>query len=146
MTEAPRKVTALAQNAQRLKALLDEEFVVLKNQDLDAFEALQIEKIQLIQTLSEVFDTQDTTSDTDPEQLAQHLNTTRDELANVIDIMRECKQLHQRNELFILRKLDAIKGALATLRSESQGGQLELYDKLGQTKAGRRSSITKSQA
>ena len=146
MTDRPHRFTALAQTAQRLKTLLDEEFVVLKNQELDAFEALQSEKIQLIKSLSEVFQTAGATPDPDPEQLAQHLNTTRDELAVVIDTMRECKQLHQRNELFILRKLDAIKGALATLRSESQGGQLELYDKLGKTKAGRRSSITKSQA
>ena len=146
MTDSPHRFTALAQTAQRLKALLDDEFSVLKTQELDAFEALQHEKIQLIETLSEVFQTTDIASDSDPEHLAHQLNTSRDELAIVIDTMRECKQLHQRNELFILRKLDAIKGALATLRSESQGGQLELYDKLGKTKSGRRSSITKSQA
>lgn len=146
MTASEHRLSHLKQSAQRLRTLLDDEFAVLKNQDLDAFGGLQAEKIQLIQSLSDIFQVSSKDPNTSGDQLAQHLNTSRNELADVIDIMRECKKLHQRNELFILRKLDAIKGALATLRSEAQGGQLELYDKLGKTKSGRRSSITKNQA
>lgn len=146
MSESEHRLAHLRQSAQRLQTLLDDEFSVLKNQDLEAFEGLQAEKIQLIQSLADVFQAGSADPNASTDQLAQHLSATRTELADVIDIMRECKQLHQRNELFILRKLDAIKGALATLRSEAQGGQLELYDKLGKTKSGRRSSITKNQA
>jgi hypothetical protein len=53
--------------------------------------------------------------------------------------MLECRDLHRRNEILILRKRDAIESALATLVGgfDSTSG-VDIYDRLGRTNRPRR--------
>jgi hypothetical protein len=46
--------------------------------------------------------------------------------------MLECRDLHRRNELLIMRKREAIQGALSALvGGDSQNASVDLYDRLG---------------
>jgi flagellar biosynthesis/type III secretory pathway chaperone len=42
-----------------------------------------------------------------------------------------CRNLHRRNEILILRKLDAIRGALKSLQIMDPSSSVEVYDRLG---------------
>ncbi len=46
-------------------------------------------------------------------------------------------RLHRRNEILILRKLDAIRGALDSLQLGGSGSSVETYDRLGKVRRGR---------
>lgn len=125
---------------KRLDALLTDEFEALKTQNLDAFDALQKEKVDLLQTLASSGVVQDPTADPQPELLEQ---IVKDPIWNAItEYLEKCKRAHQRNELLISKQLDAIKGALATLQNQDPGGTLELYNKLGRVKSTRRSILS----
>lgn len=54
--------------------------------------------------------------------------------------MQNCRQLHQRNEILLIRKLDAIRGALDSLQMSDPTSSLEVYDRLGKVRRARRSS------
>ena len=54
--------------------------------------------------------------------------------------MQSCRQLHQRNEILLIRKLDAIRGALDSLQMNDPTSSLEVYDRLGKVRRSRRSS------
>jgi len=45
--------------------------------------------------------------------------------------MRLCRDLHRRNELFIQRKLEAIRGAIQSLGLTDPTSSVEMYDRLG---------------
>jgi len=42
-----------------------------------------------------------------------------------------CRNLHRRNEILIMRKLDAIRGALKSLQIMDPSSSVEVYDRLG---------------
>jgi hypothetical protein len=46
--------------------------------------------------------------------------------------------MHRRNEILIMRKLDAIRGALESLNVNDPTSPVEVYDRLGQIKRLRR--------
>jgi hypothetical protein len=48
--------------------------------------------------------------------------------------MLECRDMHRRNEILIMRKLDAIRGALESLNVNEATSPVEVYDRLGQIK------------
>ena len=116
-------------SASRLQDLLNEEFEALKGQNLDQFEKVQKEKVEIIHTLS---------------TFSPKKNTKNNDLANPDDsawddfmqIMASCKNLHMRNEILINRKLDATKGALHALQSQEPTSSVEVYDRLGKLSRG----------
>jgi flagellar biosynthesis/type III secretory pathway chaperone len=115
--------------AQTLDDMLELEFEQLKVQNLDAFEASQATKNELLQQLA---------------QLAGILGPeSADELGPEWDGFKEhmarCRDMHRRNEVLIGRKIDAIRGALQSLQMQDPASSVEIYDRLGKvSRAGRR--------
>ena len=129
-------IQALA-SVRRLDSLLTEEFEALKTQKLDAFEALQSEKVSLLESLAELNLSEEKM---DRESLERLIN---DPIWNEItSILERCKRSHQRNELLISKQLDSIRGALSALQNQDPTATLELYTKLGKTRATRRSILS----
>mgnify|MGYP000241742724 FL=1 len=129
-------IQALA-SVRRLDSLLTEEFEALKTQKLDAFEALQAEKISLLESLVELNLSEEKM---DRESLERLINDpTWNEITSILE---RCKRSHQRNELLISKQLDSIRGALSALQNQDPTATLELYTKLGKTRATRRSILS----
>ena len=114
--------------AQTLDDMLELEFEQLKVQNLDAFEASQATKNELLQQLA---------------QLAGILGPeSADELGPEWDGFKEhmahCRDKHRRNEVLIGRKIDAIRGALQSLQMQDPASSVEIYDRLGKVSRGGR--------
>jgi hypothetical protein len=116
---SPELALALA-FGQSLLALLHKEFEALRVQDLDRFEGLQDEKLNIFSNLTEL-----TGVGTEHSQLDQP------EWNDFKALIGECRDLHRRNEVLISRKLDAIRGTLHTLRGSDPTSSVEVYDRLG---------------
>ena len=129
-------IQALA-SVRRLDSLLTEEFEALKTQKLDAFEALQAEKISLLESLAELNLSEDKM---DRESLERLINDPK--WNEITSVLERCKRSHQRNELLISKQLDSIRGALSALQNQDPTATLELYTKLGKTRATRRSILS----
>jgi flagellar biosynthesis/type III secretory pathway chaperone len=111
----------------RLEALLEQEFEALKAEDLKDFDQLNQSKDKLLKelmALTGVYKAED----------AHKLDPQWNEFK---DKMRYCRNLHRRSEILVSRKLDAIKGALESMRSVSYTSNVETYDKLGKVRRGR---------
>ncbi len=126
-TQASSLEQALAL-AQTLDEMLEREFEDLKAQNLDAFEASQTTKNELLQQLA---------------QLAGiHGPDSADALGPEWDGFKEhmahCRDMHRRNEVLIVRKLDAIRGALQSLQVQDPASSVEIYDRLGKVSRGGR--------
>ena len=67
----------------------------------------------------------------DADKLGSHWNDFRTR-------MLICRDMHRRNEILIMRKLDAIRGALESLNVHDPASPVEVYDRLGQIKRIRR--------
>ena len=117
-------LTQILGAARRLSELLDQEFEILKAQNLPALEHLQAEKTNLIKALAGL---------DVPASSLPSLPLGEDFQQAVLD----CKEKHHRNSLLIQRKLDAIKGALRTLQGVDSTSSVEVYDRLGRISAGR---------
>ena len=116
--------------ATRLLSLIDAEFEALKKQDLPAFEALQPEKLQLLEQLGEV-----------AKKIEQGTLGDAGETPwpDFKDLVRRCRDGHRRNETLISRQLMTIRGALQALSGAQGPDSVEMYDRLGQlTQSGRR--------
>ena len=113
-----------------LEQLLEQEFDALKAQELDRFEALVQTKTDMLHQLGSITGIQDKAD-------ADQLDTRWDEFRAQ---MQNCRQLHQRNEILLIRKLDAIRGALDSLQMSDPTSSLEVYDRLGKVRRARRSS------
>ena len=124
LLEVPQAVSYADVQLDRLTDLLDEEFNALKEQDLDAFEELLNEKNHILADLSQL------TGVRQPED-ADRLGP---EWAPFRQRMVICRDMHRRNEILILRKLDAIRGALESLNVNDPTSPVEVYDRLGQIK------------
>ena len=114
--------------AKTLEDMLEREFEQLKVQDLDAFEASQNTKNELLQQLA---------------QLAGiHGPESADALCPEWDGFKEhmahCRDMHRRNEVLIGRKIDAIRGALQSLQVQDPTSSVEIYDRLGKVSRGGR--------
>ena len=118
--EVDAQAQALA-HVDLLEQLLEEEFDALKVQDLDRFEHLLQQKNELLTKLSDI------TGVRQPED-AHRLG---DEWDLFRTRMLTCRSLHQRNEILIIRKLDAIRGALDSLQVTDPTSTVEVYDRLG---------------
>jgi flagellar biosynthesis/type III secretory pathway chaperone len=113
-----------------LEQLLEQEFEALKAQELDRFEALVQNKTDMLHRLGSITGIQDKA---DADQLDTSWDGFRAQMQN-------CRQLHQRNEILLIRKLDAIRGALDSLQMSDPTSSLEVYDRLGKVRRARRSS------
>ena len=125
---------------KRLDSLLTDEYEALKTHRLNAFEALQQEKISLLQSLSSADIVRDPDQPTDIDRLEELASNPL--WSDITRVLEQCKKSHQRNELLISKQLDAIKGALSTLQNQDPAGSLELYTKLGRVKSSRRSILS----
>jgi flagellar biosynthesis/type III secretory pathway chaperone len=125
--------------ARSLAVLLDDEFEALKTQDLDHFERLQPAKVDLLKKISQV-----------PPPKAESVGNATATSGGVNadwesfqQLVRECRDRHQRNAILIQRKLDAIRSALRTLQGADATSSVEVYDRLGRLAGNkRRSSYT----
>ncbi len=116
---SPELLAAL-EHGLALQQLLQDEFEALRVQDLDGFEALQDAKLTIFKTLSHL-----TGVETDKSRLdAPEWDTFK-------NLISDCRDLHRRNEVLIVRKLDAIRGTLQTLRGSDPTASVEVYDRLG---------------
>jgi flagellar biosynthesis/type III secretory pathway chaperone len=106
-------------DAARLSALLAQEFDMLKTRDMAGFEALQAERIELLQRLASLAEWAMTQNPVP--QLWQDLQPG----------LLQCKQDHMRNIQLLQRQLQAVKGALQALQGETSAS-VDLYDRLGQ--------------
>ena len=122
---SPELVAAL-EHGLSLHQLLENEFEALRAQDLDTFESLQDTKLALFQTLTTL-----TGTDTDENRL------DAPEWESFKNLIKDCRDLHRRNEVLISRKLDAIRGTLHTLRGSDPTASVEVYDRLGRLSRGR---------
>lgn len=113
---------------QTLDDMLELEFEHLKVQNLDAFEASQATKNELLQQLAELAGIQG------PES-ADELGPEWDEFK---EHMSHCRDMHRRNEVLISRKIDAIRGALQSLQLQDPASSVEIYDRLGKVSRGGR--------
>jgi flagellar biosynthesis/type III secretory pathway chaperone len=112
----------------QLETLLDQEFEALKIQDLDQFELLLSGKNHLLAELSRLTGVNQFN---DADKLGPHWNDFRTRMLN-------CRDMHRRNEILIMRKLDAIRGALESMNVQDPTSPVEVYDRLGQIKRIRR--------
>ena len=130
-------LTETLTSVRRLDSLLTEEFEALKSQNLEVFEALQSEKVKILERLAELNISEESLDQTMLQQLIN--DPMWNEITSVLD---RCKRSHQRNELLISKQLDSIRGALSALQNQDPSATLELYTKLGKTRATRRSILS----
>ena len=126
--EEPHAVSYSDVQLDRLVDLLDEEFNALKEQDLDAFEELLNEKNHILAELTQLTGIR---QPEDADRLGPEWTPFRTRMVT-------CRDMHRRNEILILRKLDAIRGALESLNVNDPTSPVEVYDRLGQIKRLRR--------
>jgi len=112
----------------QLETLLEREFEALKVQDLDQFEILLSGKNHLLSALTQLTGVNQFA---DADKLGPHWNEFRTR-------MLSCRDMHRRNEILIMRKLDAIRGALESMNVQNPSSSVEIYDRLGQIKRIRR--------
>jgi flagellar biosynthesis/type III secretory pathway chaperone len=129
MIDPGAELASAMTHGHALHELLEQEFDALRTQELDRFESLQPEKLQIFETLSQVvaLGQQDEIFD-------------RPEWLSFRELIASCRDLHRRNEVLISRKLDAIRGTLHTLRGADPTASVEVYDRLGRmsrTRGGR---------
>lgn len=122
--------------ASKLKTLLESEFDALKTQDLTAFEEMQPKKVEILTYLaSESLTERVKTFGADSSDSSSYLSIWDD----VMKMVSECRDLHRRNEIFMLRKLESIRGALQTIQSPDPLNTVEVYDRLGKVRPNRNS-------
>ncbi len=103
-----------------LHDLLEKEFEALRAQELDRFEDLQTEKLNIFEALGLLV-----------ERGQDDAVFDRPEWSGFRELISNCRDLHRRNEVLISRKLDAIRGTLHTLRGADPTAPVEVYDRLG---------------
>jgi flagellar biosynthesis/type III secretory pathway chaperone len=95
---------------------------------LDAFEELLNEKNHILADLTQLTGVR---QPEDADRLGPEWTPFRTRMVT-------CRDMHRRNEILILRKLDAIRGALESLNVNDPTSPVEVYDRLGQIKRLRR--------
>jgi len=121
--------------ANALKAVLSNEFKSLKEQDLKTFEVLQTQKLEILDFLASEDLTQRIRAYAeDPDALADNVALWE----QVMALMKDCKELHIRNEVLINRKLETIRGALHTIQTPDPLSSVEVYDRLGKIRSNSR--------
>ena len=119
--------TQISIQLETLEKILEQEFSALKQQDMDSFDRLQPRKIAIMEALgADGVIESITASDT-----SEGPQTSQEEVSSIKILIDRCHELHRRNEILINRKLEAVKGALASLREGSATDDVEVYTKAG---------------
>lgn len=119
-TLSPANLTLAQTLVEQLHGLLESEFELLRSATLDKLDELQGRKMLLLEQLSQVAPGHGLPD----EQLdAQWMDFAQK--------ARSCRQLHQRNEMLVTRKLEAVRGALTALQISGEGLVDETYDRRG---------------
>lgn len=118
--------------ADRLALVLDEEFQSLSDDDIDGFEKLQPLKAELLATLGAYIQTITQQND------GSHPPAEKEPAWQFfMGRMQACRDGHQRNEILIRSRLEAIRNTLRILQNSSEtDGALQLYDRLGRVSEG----------
>ena len=128
-------LSQILHKSEALKEVLEREFLALKEQDLEYFEKLQLQKTKVLEFLSnEEFLVNVETYRQSQEDPASEQQITVESLSmwdSIIGTMLESRTLHQRNEILINTKLESIKSALRTIQAPDPLSSVEVYDKLG---------------
>ena len=125
--DAPDQSTQINIQLETLEKILEQEFSALKQQDMDSFDRLQPRKIAIMEALgADGVIESITASDT-----SEGPQTSQEEVSSIKIMIDRCHELHRRNEILINRKLEAVKGALASLREGSATDDVEVYTKAG---------------
>ncbi len=112
---------ALAETlVSQLQALLESEFESLKTGAMDDLDSIQGRKLVLLEQMVQVA----------PGQLVKEQDLPAEWLP-FAEKARDCRRLHLRNETLVIRKLDAVRGALTALQVSSEGLIDETYDRKG---------------
>jgi flagellar biosynthesis/type III secretory pathway chaperone len=127
----PQALPQAMDRVHDLEQLLEREFEALRTQEIDRFDDLAQTKSDLLTQLGQITGIQDKSD-------ADQLDSTWDGFRTQ---MQHCRQLHQRNQILLMRKLDAIRGALDSLQMSDPTSSLEVYDRLGKVRRTRRSSM-----
>jgi flagellar biosynthesis/type III secretory pathway chaperone len=104
-----------------LESLLEQEFEALKAQNLDHFEQLLEQKNEVLEQLSTLSGVR---QPEDADRLGSEWNAFKAR-------MQVCRDMHRRNEILIVRKLDAIRGTLQSMVIDDPASSVEVYDRLG---------------
>jgi flagellar biosynthesis/type III secretory pathway chaperone len=118
--EDTRHAEALAM-VDGLESLLEQEFEALKAQNLDHFEQLLEQKNEVLEQLSTLSGVR---QPEDADRLGSEWNAFKAR-------MQVCRDMHRRNEILIVRKLDAIRGTLQSMVIDDPASSVEVYDRLG---------------
>ena len=128
-TLSPSNITAAEALVGQLHDLLEAEFEQLKGGQVDSLDDLQNRKSLLLEQLAQLAPGQMVADSPIPEVWKPFAEKAR-----------ACRLLHQRNEILVSRKLDAVRGALTALQVSAEGLIEETYDRKGRLSwgAGRR--------
>ena len=124
-------------DAQQLQSTLDLEYDHLKNNDLEAFQELQVRKqhdvqtIQLFDALRNQFCTKANIEQED-KKFSQHLPPSQQtQWQQLLDILEVCNKTHRTSDYYMRTKLESISKALETLELSSPVTSTNLYNSLG---------------
>lgn len=124
-------------DAQQLQSTLDLEYDHLKNNDLEAFQELQVRKqhdvqtIQLFDALRNQFCTK-ANIDQEDKNFSQHLPPSQQtQWQQLLDILEACNKTHRTSDYYMRTKLESISKALETLELSSPVTSTNLYNSLG---------------
>ena len=124
-------------DAQQLQSTLDLEYDHLKNNDLEAFQELQVRKqhdvqtIQLFDALRNQFCTK-ASIEQDDKNFSQHLPPSQQtQWQQLLDILGVCNKTHRTSDYYMRTKLESISKALETLELSSPVTSTNLYNSLG---------------
>lgn len=124
-------------DAQQLQSTLDLEYDHLKNNDLEAFQELQVRKqhdvqtIQLFDALRNQFCTK-ASIEQDDKNFSQHLPPSQQtQWQQLLDILEVCNKTHRTSDYYMRTKLESISKALETLELSSPVTSTNLYNSLG---------------
>ncbi len=105
---------------EQLHSLLESEFEQLKGGEVEQLDELQNRKSLLLEQLGILAPGHAVTDEPLPEAWKPFA-----------EMARACRLLHQRNEILVSRKLDAVRGALTALQVSAEGLIDETYDRKG---------------
>jgi len=119
--------------AIRLESVLEQEFAALGASDLQAFEALQARKDELIGALTALIGRFDSSAANWMAQAepGQAPLTESAEWISLREVLDRCRDAHRRNDVLIRTRLDAIRAALAVLQNGDTAQAGDLYDRRG---------------
>ena len=127
MTDQILQFEALKNDLVLLEEVLEQEFVVLKNQDMDSFDALHARKEAIIARISGVnFDA--CMAILKDDNVSMEIKSS---WSSVEELGSHCRKLQKRNEVLIDKKLSVVTEALNALRYPHGDSSQNFYSHKG---------------